>query len=129
MGKVIQTLLIVMAVVTTTVFAKNALAVSRGVTITCPALMQAAQMAPIQISADLRSASIGNFVIPYRTDGDCQGKAVQGLVCFQNGQFMLNVPAALATGRVKSAKVWVNSDVDDEDGNGRKGPSYECTAN
>jgi hypothetical protein len=67
------------------------------------------------------------YEIPGQTEGDCAGKATRGFLCFQDGQFMINIPKGLASGRVQSAGVWINDDTDDNPSNGRKGALYTCT--
>ena len=71
------------------------------------------------------SGSDENGPIPKSGDGDCQGRKSY---CFEDGQWMINVPARLASGVRKTGRVWINGDTDDRPENRRLGDPYDCVA-
>lgn len=68
---------------------------------------------------------LGDADLPRTTDGDCSGRKSY---CFQDGQWMINLPVTLAAGTRKTGRVWENTDVDDCPENHRLGAPYDCVA-
>ncbi|MGZ6479506.1 MAG: hypothetical protein ACXWQE_09405 [Bdellovibrionales bacterium] len=82
------------------------------------------------VEANTKKVNVINYIgptfeIPLTTDGDCTGRARRGYLCFQEGQFMLNIPKSLASGKVTTGWVWIQGDTDDNDGS--IGQRYKCS--
>lgn len=74
----------------------------------------------------LKEGNFPAFSISRQTDGDCENRA--GMVCYQDGQLMVNIAADLSSGKVSEGLVWINEDTDDRPENNRLGDQYTCVA-
>ncbi len=76
------------------------------------------EVAMLHIFSDL-------YEIKLSSNGDCEGKSDLGFLCFQDGQFMLNISKDLEQAAVA---VWLNMDTDDITLGQGKGTRHLCHA-
>lgn len=57
-------------------------------------------------------------------EGDCRDH--QGLICYQEGQLMVNISPPLALGQAQRGTVWINLDTDDRPEHHGLGDRVEC---
>ena len=96
----------------------------------CPDFMKGG-LVIADLSINSPSVDVQNYIAPHwkieaTATGDCKTKNSKDFMCFQEGQFMLNIPISLAAGETNRGSVWINDDTDDRTENGSLGDQYEC---